>query len=60
MIGFLSWFAIVDFPDSPRTKFLDEKQKQFVLRRLQDDIGDENKERVDWTAIIQTAKDWKI
>lgn len=60
LVGILSRFIIVDFPASHRTTFLDENQKEWVLRRLQDDVGDEDKSPVSWAIIWTTVKDWQI
>lgn len=60
LVGIASRFIIVDFPASHRTTFLDARQKAWVLRRLQDDVGDEDKSLVSWAIIWTTVKDWQI
>lgn len=62
LLGVLAWFLVVDFPDSRRTKFLDDEQKAWALKQLADDRGDETEQKteVTWSVIWETCKDWKI
>lgn len=60
LVGFGSWFVMVDFPNSPCTKFLDAKQRDFVLKRLEDDAGVTTKGPVTWAIIWETCLDWQI
>lgn len=57
--GILSWFVIVDFPDSPRNTFLSDDEKAHVLARLAEDRGPEEREKVTFKKVLHTAADWK-
>ena len=50
----------MDFPGSRRTRFLNEEERKWVLKRLEMDVGKESKERVCWREIWRTVGDWKI
>lgn len=55
-----AWFVIVDFPDSPRNKFLTAEEKSIVKARLRNDRGIEESEKVTWKVIGNTMLDWKV
>jgi sugar phosphate permease len=56
----LAWFIIVDFPESPRNKFLTMEEKAAVKSRLAQDRGYEEGEKVTWKIIGNTMLDWKV
>ncbi|KAE9374310.1 MFS general substrate transporter [Stipitochalara longipes BDJ] len=60
VLEIFSWFIIVDFPNSKRIEFLNEKEKSFVIQRLEDDGGEEDKSPVTWATIWKTCQDWQI
>ncbi|KAH6693449.1 major facilitator superfamily domain-containing protein [Plectosphaerella plurivora] len=57
--GIISWFIIVDFPDSERNKFLSAEEKAFIKARLAADRGPEEHEQVTMAWVLKTAADWK-
>lgn len=59
-LALLSWFIIVDFPDSARNKFLSSEEKSLIRSRLQEDRGDYEGQKVTPKIILQTALDWKV
>lgn len=60
LVGIVSWFIIVDFPDSKRNTFLTAEEKAFVKARLTlDRGGPEDHEPVTMKAVFKTAADWK-
>jgi sugar phosphate permease len=50
----------VDFPDSPKTKFLTPKEKAFVNERLSWDRGKDEVHKVTWRTIMEDLQDWKV
>lgn len=60
--GLIVYPLIVDFPDSKRNKFLDEREKQVILHRLERDQGGKraNEGKVNLLLIWKICKDWKI
>jgi hypothetical protein len=59
LAGVASRFIIVDFPDSPRNKFLTPEEKAHVLATLAADRGPEEREKVTFKKVLKTAADWK-
>ena len=56
--GAMSFWIIQDFPDT--AKFLNEAERTFVIRRLQeDDQHSAGGENLKWTYIFQSLLDWK-
>ncbi len=53
-----SKFLIVDWPET--AKFLDDEQRQLLLRRLSDDAAEARMDRLDSKARRRTFGDWKI
>ena len=53
-----SWFFIVDWPET--SKFLTAEERQLLLRRLSDDSGEANMDRLDSKAKRRAFGDWKI
>ncbi|OAP56666.1 hypothetical protein AYL99_08778 [Fonsecaea erecta] len=60
VLAILSWFVIVEFPDSDRNKFLSPEEKAFVQARLAEDRGVEEREKVTWQVIYRTTIDWQV
>ncbi|KAE9961972.1 hypothetical protein BLS_001050 [Venturia inaequalis] len=60
--GLIVYPLIVDFPDSKRNKFLDEREKKVILHRLERDQGGKraNEGKVNLLLIWKICKDWKI
>ncbi|SMQ50473.1 unnamed protein product [Zymoseptoria tritici ST99CH_3D7] len=60
LFGVLAYFIIVDFPNSPRNKFLSEDEKKFVEARLEHDRGaDDAQARMTLQVVLSTCCDWK-
>ena len=56
--GAASFFLIQDFPESAR--FLSEKERAFVIRRLQtDDLFSAGGEQLEWKNVRKSLLDWK-
>ncbi|KAI1141705.1 MFS general substrate transporter [Hypoxylon sp. FL0543] len=60
VVAIVSWFIIVDFPDSHRNKFLTTEEAAFVKARLAGDRGSEEREKVTWPIFVETVTDWKV
>ena len=60
VLGIIAYFYLVDFPDSPKTKFLTDKEKVFVNERLSWDRGRDEEHKVTWQSMWRDLKDWKI
>lgn len=60
--GIIAYPLIVDFPDSKRNKFLNEREKRFILERLEQDQGGKtaNDGKVNLPVIWKICKDWKV
>lgn len=60
-LAILAYFIIVDFPTSPKNKFLTEEEKRFVVARLAQDRGvGDDKEKLTGSVVLHTFLDWKI
>ena len=58
MAGAVSFWIIQDFPDT--AKFLTEKERAFVIRRLQeDDQFSAAGEKLKWKFVRDSLTDWK-
>ena len=60
VLGVIAFFYLVDFPDSPKTKFLSKEEKAFVNERLSWDRGVNEAHKVTWQSIREDLKDWKV
>lgn len=60
VLGIIAFFYPVDFPDSPKTKFLSAKEKAFVNERLSWDRGTNEAHKVTWLSIRHDLLDWKV
>ena len=60
VLGIIAYWLLVDFPDSPKTKFLSPKEKAFVNERLSWDRGINEAHKVTWQSIEEDLKDWKV
>ena len=60
VLGIIAYFRLIDFPDSPKTKFLSEKEKAFVNDRLSWDRGVNETHKVTCQSIREDLKDWKV
>lgn len=59
-ISILAWFVIVDFPESPRNKFLSLEEVQVVTNRLLAERGTAEGGKVTWKVIKETVLDWQV
>lgn len=57
-ISIVAYFVIVDFPDSPRNKFLSPEEKETLDRRLVSERGDSEAGKVTIKTIIDVCKMW--
>jgi sugar phosphate permease len=60
VLGFLAYLLLVDFPDSPKTTFLTEKEKDFVNERLAWDRGLNEDHKVTLDSVLTDLQDWKV
>ena len=51
-------FFIVDWPET--SKFLNEEERQMLIRRLEEDAAEASMNRLDSKAARRTFSDWKI
>lgn len=61
-LAIICYWLIVDFPDSARKSwnFLDQRERQWVLNRVQRDRGDVEAAPFDLWKFVGGAKDWKV
>jgi len=60
LIGILSWFVLVDFPGSPKNKFLTPEEKEIVQARLAAERGANESHQVTLKSAYATICDWKV
>jgi sugar phosphate permease len=60
LLGVIAYWKLVDFPDSPKTKFLTEKEKAFVNERLAWERGLDEQHKVTWQSLKNDLQDWKV
>jgi MFS family permease len=60
LIGFAAYRYLIDFPDSPKTKFLTNKEKTFINERLSWDRGSDERHEVTLRSIAEDLRDWKV
>jgi hypothetical protein len=58
LLSFGGFWVIPDFPEE--AKFLTEAEREFVIAKLQKDIGPSAYEHLSWRKIGVVFKDWKI
>jgi hypothetical protein len=54
----MGFFVIADFPEE--AKFLTETEREFIIAKLQNDIGNSAYEHLSWRQVFSVFKDWKI
>ncbi|KAH7242889.1 major facilitator superfamily domain-containing protein [Fusarium solani] len=59
-VAILTWFIVVDFPDSKRNKFLTEEEKEVLRQRLISERGDAEAGKVTFKVIAHACKQWHI
>ncbi len=59
-LGLVSWFIVIDFPRSKRNKFLTPEETDMVEARLLTERGEDEGEKVNLKAILETIKDGKV
>lgn len=57
-ISILAYFVVVDFPDSPRNKFLSPEEKETLYNRLLSERGDAEAGKVTMETVIEVCKMW--
>lgn len=60
VLGLAAFFFLIDFPDSPKNKFLSREEKEFVAARLAADRGTNEQHKVTWKSFIAALSDWKV
>jgi len=61
MAGIASFWAVYDFPDDPKTKFLTAEDKARAINRLKEDHQSSAKhERFDMMYVYRALRDWKM
>lgn len=61
VFGVASFWAVYDFPDGPRTRFLSTTEKKHILQRLKDDKqSSASGEAFSMEYVWQAVKDWKM
>ncbi|KDR68084.1 hypothetical protein GALMADRAFT_79027 [Galerina marginata CBS 339.88] len=55
VLGVLTWFLILDFPD--KSTFVNEKQRQMILDRVQADRGDSIPDKMTWKLLFAHLRD---
>lgn len=59
-LAFAAWFIVVDFPDSPRNKFLSAEEIQVINTRLLRERGTLEGGKVTWRVVRETVSDWQV
>ena len=59
-LAILARFIIVDFPESPRNKFLTPDEVRVVTNRLLAERGTAEGGKVTWRVIRETVLDWQV
>ncbi|KAL1959308.1 hypothetical protein VTO42DRAFT_2495 [Malbranchea cinnamomea] len=61
LIGIISWFLIIDFPDKAARKgFLTENEAKFVQHRIEVDRSDSIPDPLTWQKFGKHIRDWKL
>lgn len=56
-----AWFIILDFPDkAAKQGFLNEREADFVLRRIEEDRGDSEADPLTWAKFFKHLSDLKL
>jgi sugar phosphate permease len=56
-----AWFIILDFPDrAAKQGFLNEREANFVLRRIEEDRGDSEADPLTWAKFFKHLSDLKL
>ena len=58
LLSLIGFFVIADFPEE--AKFLTEPEREFVIAKLENDIGNSVYEYLSWRRVFSVFKDWKI
>lgn len=58
LLSLIGFFVIADFPEE--AKFLTEPEREFVIAKLEKDIGNSAYEYLSWRRVFSVFKDWKI
>lgn len=59
-LAVLTWFVVIDFPESKRNKFLSPQEINVVNARLIRERGSIEAGKVTWKVIRETASDWQV
>lgn len=60
LLGIIAYVYLVDFPNSPKNKFLNEEEKEMVIARLAADRGTNEEHKVTWKSTAESLSDWKV
>ncbi|KAK2746576.1 hypothetical protein FQN55_005564 [Onygenales sp. PD_40] len=61
VVGILSWFLIIDFPDKAQKKgFLTEEEAEFIKHRIEKDRADAVHDPLTWAVCIKHLQDLKL
>lgn len=59
VVSFGAFFTVADFPEN--ATFLNEKERAYIVERLAVDQGRSgHEERITFSAVLETFKDWKL
>ncbi|KAI8145522.1 major facilitator superfamily domain-containing protein [Fennellomyces sp. T-0311] len=58
VFGLLTYFVLPDYPD--RTPFLNEREREIIVRRLVEDAGPATETHFSWNQVIKAFLDWKV
>lgn len=59
-IAILTFFVVVDFPESKRNTFLSPDESATVRARLEQERGSSEGENVTWKVVFETVSDWQV
>lgn len=60
VLGIIAYIFLVDFPDSPKNKFLTEDEKTMVADRLSAERGIHESYKVTFKSTFMALSDWKL
>ncbi|KAG2222458.1 hypothetical protein INT45_013371 [Circinella minor] len=58
LFGILTYFVLPDYP--AKTSFLNEREREIIVRRIIEDAGPATETHFSWNQVIQAFLDWKV